>query len=95
MGFRGPAASEGDAEGLCADREGRHLPGKLSTAGSAPGFDPSPGDIAYSAPWRNLAIFYRDFDYSPSLVRLGTIKDGVEALAGPGPLDVTIRIAPR
>jgi hypothetical protein len=31
------------------------------------------GDITYYAPWGNLAIFYRDFGYSPGLVRLGHI----------------------
>src|SRR5437660_10677491 len=32
------------------------LPKRLSTEGAAPGFDPS-GDIAYYAPWGNLAVF--------------------------------------
>jgi hypothetical protein len=32
------------------------LPKRLSTEGAPPGFDPSAGDIAYYAPWGNLAI---------------------------------------
>ena len=37
-----------------------YLPRKLDTAGAPPGFQPSSGDLAYYAPWGNLAIFYRD-----------------------------------
>ena len=50
------------------------LPRRLSTKGAPPGFDPSVGDIAYYAPWGNLAIFYKDFGYSSGLVKLGTIR---------------------
>ena len=68
------------------------LPRKLSTKGAPPGSDPSIGDIAYYAPWGNLAVFYRDFGYSNGLIKLGTIDSGVEALARPGPLSVTIEL---
>ena len=66
------------------------LPRKLSTQGAPAGFDPDVGDIAYYAPWGNLAIFYRDFGWSDGLVKLGRIDAGVEALRGRGPLTVTI-----
>lgn len=66
------------------------LPKRLSTAGAPPGFDPSVGDIAYYAPWGNLAVYYKDFGYSEGLVKLGTIDSGVEILRRPGPLKVTI-----
>jgi hypothetical protein len=66
------------------------LPRKLSTRGAPPGSDPDVGDIAYYAPWGNLAIFYRDFGYSTGLVKLGSIDAGVEALRRPGSLRVTI-----
>jgi len=68
------------------------LPRKIATEGTPAGIDPEVGDIAYYAPWGNLAIFYRDFGYSRGLVRLGRIETGVEALeslAGP----VTIEAA--
>ena len=42
------------------------LPRRLSTKDAPPGFDPSIGDIAYYAPWGNLAIFYKDFGISIS-----------------------------
>jgi hypothetical protein len=65
-------------------------PRKLSTAGAPAGVDPSVGDIAYYAPWGNLAIFYKDFGYSRGLIGLGRIDAGIEALNVPGSLTVTI-----
>lgn len=58
------------------------LPKRLSTQGAPAGVDPDVGDLAYYAPWGNLAIFYRDFGYSRGLVRLGRLESGVEKLAG-------------
>jgi hypothetical protein len=52
------------------------LPKRLSTEGAPPGADPSVGDIAYYAPWGNLAVYYRDFRYSDGLVKLGRIDSG-------------------
>lgn len=68
------------------------LPKRLSTEGAPPGADPSVGDIAYYAPWGNLAVYYRDFGYSDGLVKLGKIDSGDEALNRPGPLNVTIEL---
>jgi hypothetical protein len=71
------------------------LPKRLSTEGAPPGADPSVGDIAYYAPWGNLAVYYRDFGYSDGLIKLGKIDSGAEALNRPGPLRVTIEIVER
>ncbi len=68
------------------------LPRQLSTARAPDGHDPEVGDITYYAPWSNLAIFYRDFDYSPGLVRLGRIDSGIEALAA-GSGEVTVMVS--
>jgi len=57
-----------------------YLPKKLSTQGAPAGIDPDVGDITYYAPWGNLALFYRDFGYSPGLIRLGRFDAGIEAL---------------
>ena len=57
------------------------LPRKLSTQGAPPGSDPSVGDITLYAPWGNLAIFYRDFEYARGLIILGRIDGGVEQLS--------------
>lgn len=66
------------------------LPASLSTEGAPEGSDPSVGDIAYYAPWGNLAIYYRDFGYSSGLVILGKIDGGMEAFSGSGLVNVTI-----
>lgn len=56
-------------------------PDKLSTAGAPSGYDPSIGDIAYYAPWGNIAIFYKDFGYSNGLIELGKIdNNGIQLL---------------
>lgn len=69
------------------------LPRRLTTAGAPAGFDPSVGDIAYYAPWGNLAIFYRDFGYSDGLVKLGVIDSGGGALSRSGATQATIELA--
>src|SRR5512134_2112261 len=61
-------------------------PRKLWTAGPPAGVDPSVGDIAYYAPWGNLAIFYKDFGYSRGLIGVGRVDSGIEALSVPGSL---------
>ena len=66
------------------------LPKKLTTRGAAEGVDPAAGDIAYYARWGNLAIFYKDFEYSRGLVKLGAIESGARAFERPGSLRVTI-----
>ena len=67
-----------------------YLPRKLSTAGAPAGVDPASGDIAYYAPWGNLAIFYKDFGYSKGLIRFGRIDSGLDALAGRESLKATV-----
>jgi hypothetical protein len=58
------------------------LPKKLSTSGAPAGYAPQPGDFAYYAPWGNLSIFYRNFNYSSGLVaraNRGRHRDAGEA----------------
>ena len=57
-----------------------YLPRKLTTQAASEGIDPQVGDIAYYAPWGNLAIYYRDFGYSSGLIRLGRLASGLDAL---------------
>lgn len=57
------------------------LPRRLSTGGALDGTDPVVGDIAYFAPWGNLAIYYRDFAWSRGLVRLGRLEGDTSSLA--------------
>jgi hypothetical protein len=67
-------------------------PKRLSTEGAPAGSDPSVGDIAYYAPWGNLAIFYRDSGYASGLVILGKIDGEMEAFNAPGSVKVTIEL---
>jgi hypothetical protein len=67
------------------------LPKKLSTKGAPAGVDPSRGEIAYYAPWGNLAVFYKDFPYSRGLVKLGRLDAGIERLEQLESLRVTVR----
>ena len=69
------------------------LPRRLATDDAPAGIDPATGDIAYYAPWGNLAIFYKDFGYSSGLVRLGRIDSGIEDLARSGAVTATIERA--
>lgn len=69
-----------------------YLPRKLSVEGAPAGFAPVPGDIAYYAPWGNLALFYQGFTYSQGLVRLGRLDAGTDTLEARGPLTITIEV---
>ena len=54
------------------------LPNELSTEGQPSGYTPEIGDFAYYAPWGNISVFYKDFRYSNSLYKLGTIESGTK-----------------
>jgi hypothetical protein len=69
-----------------------YLPRKLSTKGAPAGSDPAVGDIAYYAPWGNLAIYYKDFGYSNGLVILGKIDGDLEAFNAPGSVKATVEL---
>ena len=66
------------------------LPRRLSTKGAPAGTDAAVGDIAYYAPWGNLAVFYRASGYARGLVKLGAIDSDVAVLRGPGQLTTKI-----
>lgn len=69
-----------------------YLPRKLSTENAPAGFDPSVGDITYYAPWGNLAIFIRDFEYASGLILLGKIDGDIQILNVSGQLSATIEV---
>jgi len=70
-----------------------YLPRKLSSSDASAGISPRTGDVTYYAPWGNLAIFHKDFRYSPGLVKLGSIRDGIDVLRRNGRFSVTISLA--
>lgn len=57
-----------------------YLPRSLTTEDAPSGYTPKAGDFSYYAPWGNLSIFYKDFRYSDSLVKLGEFESGIENL---------------
>ena len=70
------------------------LPNELSTEGLPSGYTPEVGDFSYYAPWGNISVFYKDFRYSNSLYKLGTIESGTEILGNiNGDFEVTIERA--
>lgn len=70
------------------------LPKRLTTEGEPAGVAPEPGDLAYYAPWGNLAVFYKDFTYSRGLVRLGRLDRIPDAFRKSAPVKVTIEAVP-
>ena len=57
-------------------------PDTLPTEGEPDGCDPDVGDLCLYAPWGNLCIFYQDFRYSHSLIKLGHVESGMDVLDG-------------
>ena len=57
-------------------------PSKMSTQGAPNGYTPKKGDITCYSPWGNLAVFYKDREYSSGLIYMGHIESGIEALEG-------------
>ena len=69
-----------------------YLQSKLSGQGEPEGFTPKRGDISYYMPWGNLAIFYRDFRYSRSLIKIGTLNDIDKLATMRGSFEVKLEI---
>lgn len=71
-----------DGKGLSSSK-------KHDTRNEPRGIDPEVGDLAYYAPWGNLAVFYRDFRFSEGLILLGKQDSGSDKIAVAGSLTVT------
>src|SRR5687767_7005032 len=67
-----------------------YLPRKLTEEGSGPFGNEAPGDLAYYAPWGNLAFFYASYRYSSGLIRLGRIDGNFAPLLTRGKFDLRI-----
>jgi hypothetical protein len=71
-----------------------YLPRKLTEEGSDPFGNEAPGDLAYYAPWGNLAFFYGSYRYSSGLIRLGRIDGDIAPLLVRGKFDLRIERLP-
>jgi hypothetical protein len=69
------------------------LPRKLDTSEAPASYTPKTGDITLYAPWGNLAIFYKPFQNSRGLVRLGAFDGPLDALIKDEPIKVRIELA--
>lgn len=69
-----------------------YLPRKLLTRNTPRGIVPEVGDIAYYAPWGNIAIFYQPFSYSSGLFKLGKITHGLQYLRFTSPKQAVIEL---
>ncbi|WP_327725534.1 cyclophilin-like fold protein [Streptomyces europaeiscabiei] len=71
-----------------------YLPRKLDTSDAPDPAAPKAGDLAYYAPWGNMALFYRDGDSaSADLIILGHVDDSdTQRLANAK--HITIEVAP-
>jgi len=59
---------------------------KLSTQGAG-NINAVAGDITYYSPWGNVAIFYKDFGNSSSLIRIAKFDGNIDALKKSGSID--------
>lgn len=68
------------------------LPQRLTRSAAESTAPVKEGDLAYYAPWGNMAIFVEDWtgNYSRDLLRLGVVETGLPTLQRPGPLRVRI-----
>ena len=69
-----------------------YLPKKLSTQGAPAAGNFIPGDVAYYAPWGNLAIHHHEFGYASGLLILGAIDSNKDVLIKPGTFNVTVEL---
>jgi len=59
---------------------------KLSTKGAG-SINAVAGDITYYSPWGNVAIFYKDFGNSSSLIRIAKFDGNIDVLKTAGSID--------
>ncbi|MDP9424346.1 MAG: cyclophilin-like fold protein [Pseudomonadota bacterium] len=72
-----------------------HLrPRRLSTEGRTANYAANQWDITYYVPWGNIAIFYKDYDPSGDLIKMGRIVSGQQALMRSGSFSARIERAP-
>jgi hypothetical protein len=81
-----------ELEDYAATEKIGYLPRKLSTVVAPAGTDPATEDVTYYAPWGNLRLFHKDFQYSSGLIPLGKIESGLDAPREPGSVTAAIEL---
>lgn len=66
------------------------LPRAIDRTGAPAAYAPKIGDITVYAPWGNLAIFYKPFQKSAGLIRLGQFDGPMDVFMQNGSIPVTI-----
>jgi hypothetical protein len=66
------------------------LPKRLKVKENTKGHKPVAGDIAYFAPWGNLAIYYKNEKYHSGIVRMGQIEGDPSVFNTAGSIMLTI-----
>lgn len=73
-----------------AEKVSGALPRRLTEEGAPARDAGTKGEIAYYAPWGNIAFYRGQGPDAASVVTIGRITSGIEALDKPGEVDVTI-----
>lgn len=73
-----------------AEKVSEGLPRRLSEDGAPANAAGETGDIAYYAPWGNIAFYRGQGPDAPGVIRIGRILNGSEALRQPGQISTTI-----
>lgn len=73
-----------------AEKVSDALPRRLSEDGAPAKAAGETGDIAYYAPWGNIAFYRGQGPDAPGVIRIGKILNGSDALSQPGQISTTI-----
>lgn len=73
-----------------AEKVSGALPKRLSEEGAPATAAGAVGDIAYYAPWGNIAFYRGRGPDAPGVIKIARITSGIEALNQPGQVRVTI-----
>ncbi len=73
-----------------AEKVSGALPRRLSQEGAPPADAGALGDIAYYAPWGNIAFYRGQGPNASGVIKIAKITSGLAALEHPGELTVTI-----
>lgn len=77
-----------------AEKVSGALPKRLSEQGARARDAGARGEIAYYAPWGNIAFYRGQGPNAAGVIKIGRITSGIEALNQTGNVDIKISVAP-